>query len=337
MRINPRLNFGPPDMQSPEPDSLDSLIPISALTLNCGAELNTDIFLKIDATSTPKLYCSRNMAVAPRQVQSLIDAGVTKLYIPSESYDAYQIHLRNNWRSLLSESEVVNRNRTALMSDVVRAVLCDQFTSSDTASVVTTCDELGTAIVHVLSERPVLVTELHDVMCHDYATFTHSSNVACFCASLATELGYSGDELKQIVVGALLHDIGKLEVAEQILTKPGRLDEFEFREVQKHPAQGLHRLLTEQKALTHGQLMMVYQHHEKLNGSGYPVGVPGEEIHPWAKICTVVDIFEALTSHRPYRKPMSHATAFALIDKLSGTELDAEIVECRRTLVVAKA
>ena len=323
-------------MQALDLSESNGLIPISALTLNCGADLNTDIFLKVGATSTPKLYCSRSMAVTPQQVQSLIDAGVTKLYISSDSYDAYQCHLRSNWRSLLNENErAAEQNQTALMSDVVRAVLCDQFASTDTVSVVSTCDELGTAIVRVLTERPVLVSELHDVMCHDYATFTHSSNVACFCGMLAAELGYANDELKQIVVGALLHDIGKLSVSEQILTKPGRLDEFEFREVQKHPAEGLHRLVTEQRSLNHGQLMMVYQHHEKLNGCGYPVGISGDEIHPWAKICTVIDIFEALTSHRPYRKPMSTLTALAMLEKLAGTELDAEIVACWRTLAVS--
>lgn len=321
-------------MQALEQNTVDGLIPISALTLNCGANLHTDIFLKVDSTSTPKLYCSREMTVEPLQVQTLIDAGVTKLYISSDSYDSYQVHLRSNWQSLLSENNGAEQNRTALMSDVVRAVLSDQFTSNDTVAIVNTCDELGAAIVRVLTERPVLVTDLHDVMCHDYATFTHSSNVACFCGLLATELGYAGDELRQIVVGALLHDIGKLAVAEQILSKPGRLDEFEFREVQKHPAQGLQRLLTEQKSLNHGQLMMVYQHHEKLNGSGYPVGISGDEIHPWAKICAVVDIFEAITSHRPYRKPMSLPTAFAILTKLAGTELDAEIVECWRALTV---
>jgi HD-GYP domain-containing protein (c-di-GMP phosphodiesterase class II) len=135
------------------------------------------------------------------------------------------------------------------------------------------------------------------------------------------------------VVGALLHDLGKLEISDRILAKPGRLDEFEFRQVKQHPGLGLRRLLNEQRRLSHGQLMIVYQHHEKLNGMGYPVGLPSEEIHPWAKICSVVDIFEALTSQRPYRKPMTHATALAMLDNLAGTELDEEIVKCWKTLI----
>jgi len=138
--------------------------------------------------------------------------------------------------------------------------------------------------------------------------------VASYISVLAKALGFSGDELQQIVVGALLHDMGKLEIPDSILAKPGRLDEFEFRQVQLHPGLGFRRLVKEQRRLTYDQLMIVYQHHEKLNGKGYPVGLPADEIHYWAKMCSVVDIFEALTSQRPYRKPMTHETALAMLD-----------------------
>jgi HD-GYP domain-containing protein (c-di-GMP phosphodiesterase class II) len=310
-------------------------IPISPQTLGCCNGLSVNIYLKVDAVAKPTLFCSRDLPVEPEQLRQLIDAGVSKLYIESNSYTDYQSHLRSNWKSLLNEDRFNESNRTAVMSEVVRAVLSEQFASRDTSTVVETCNELGSSIVSVLAERPVLVSELYDVMYHDYATFTHSSNVASYISVLARALGYSGDELQQIVVGALVHDMGKLEIPDHILAKPGRLDEFEFRQVQLHPSLGLRRLLNEQRQLTYGQLMIVYQHHEKLNGKGYPVGLPSEEIHPWAKICSVVDIFEALTSQRPYRKPMTHATALAMLENLAGTELEEEFVKCWKTLVLA--
>jgi len=308
-------------------------IPISARTLGCCDGICVDIYLKVDAITTPTLFCSRNLSVEPEQLRQLLDAGVSKLYIETNSYNDYQSHLRSNWKSILNKDRFNESNRTAVMSEVVRAVLSEQFASNDTDALVETCNLLGSSIVSVLAERPILVAELYDVMFHDYATFTHSSNVASYISVLAKALGYSGDELQQIVVGALLHDIGKLEISDRILAKPGRLDEFEFRQVQLHPGFGLRRLLNEQRRLTNGQLMIIYQHHEKLNATGYPVGLPSEEIHPWAKICSVVDIFEALTSQRPYRKPMTHATALAMLDSLAGTELDEEIVKCWKTLI----
>jgi HD-GYP domain-containing protein (c-di-GMP phosphodiesterase class II) len=308
-------------------------IPISPKTLGCCDGLNVDVYLIANANSTPTLFCSRELAIESEQLRQIIKAGVSKLYIESNSYTDYQTHLRSNWKSILDQDRFNESNRTAVMSEVVRAVLSEQFASTDTQTVVETCHELGVSIVNVIAERPVLVSELSDVMYHDYATFTHSSNVASYIAVLAKALGYCGDELQQIVVAALLHDIGKLEIPDSILAKPGRLDEFEFRQVQLHPGLGFRRLVNEQRQLTYNQLMIVYQHHEKLNGKGYPVGLPAEEIHPWAKMCSVVDIFEALTSQRPYRKPMTHATALAMLDSLAGTELDAEMVKCWKILI----
>ncbi len=312
---------------------LEEFIPISTLTLNSKVHFDVDVFLKVDAYTPPKLFSSRDLKLEPGRFDALIDSGVSKLFIRSESYQAYQAHLRGNWKTLLAIEQSDGINAAAILSNVVRAVVHEQFNSPDTAEVVGTCSELASSMVNLLSQRPVFVSELNDVMCHDYATFTHSTNVACFAAMLGKGLGYSEGDLTQIVAGALLHDLGKLDICDRILSKTGRLDELEFREVQKHPAYGLQRLVKEQISLSHGQLMMVYQHHEKLNGSGYPVGIMGDEIHPWAKLCTVVDIFEALTSHRPYRKMISHATAMAMLKQVVGTELDEEIVQCWQTLV----
>jgi HD-GYP domain-containing protein (c-di-GMP phosphodiesterase class II) len=301
--------------------------------LSCSTGLSVDVFLKVDANATPKLFCSRRLQLKPRQLQNLLDAGVAKLYVERDSYETYLSDLRDNWKLMLNGDCFVEANRIALMCEVVRAVLSEQFNINDTSSIVDTCFELSNSIICILHERPVRVSSLHDVMCHEYAIGTHSSNVATYIAILARELGFSGDELEQIVVGALLHDFGNLEISDQILAKPDRLSEFEYREVQKHPSLGLRRLVNEQRRLTNGQLMMVYQHHEQLNGRGYPVGLPSEEIHPWAKICAVVDRFEALTSHRPYRKLLTHGTALAMLDNFSRTELDEEIVKCWRSLV----
>ena len=92
-------------------------------------------------------------------------------------------------------------------------------------------------------------------------------------------------------------------------------------------------MLIERDDLSFGQLMMTYQHHERMDGSGYPVGCLGDEIHPWAKLCAIVDVYEALTSNRPYRSPMTPKTALTLLDKGEGTEFDPEMLKCWRQLI----
>ncbi len=94
-----------------------------------------------------------------------------------------------------------------------------------------------------------------------------------------------------------------------------------------HPTVGFEQL-NFREDLTDGQLMMVYQHHERLDGKGYPVGVVDSEIHPWAKICSVVDVYEALTSYRPYRSPMPRKKVFEIMERDSGAAFDAEVLAC---------
>jgi HD-GYP domain-containing protein (c-di-GMP phosphodiesterase class II) len=172
------------------------------------------------------------------------------------------------------------------------------------------------------------------VLYHDYGTFTHSANVSAYAVLLGNALSFSQEELRQIAVGGLLHDIGKIEISDRILNKPGKLDDAEMREVQKHPTTGLQRV-ADRTDLNFGQMMMIYQHHERGDGSGYPVGCTSDEIHPWAKLCAIVDIYEALTSLRPYRHPLSTAAALAVLDREGETKLDKEMLECWRQLVKA--
>lgn len=175
-------------MQTLDVQSQD-FIPISARTLGCCEGLSVDVYLKFDALATPTLFCSRDLPVDSEHFRQLIDSGVSKLYIESSSYTDYQSHLRSNWKAILNEDRFSQSNRTVVMTEVVRAVLSEAFTSKDTDSVVETCNELGNSIVSVLAERPLLVSELYDVMYHDYATFTHSSNVASYISVLALNAG----------------------------------------------------------------------------------------------------------------------------------------------------
>ena len=96
------------------------------------------------------------------------------------------------------------------------------------------------------------------------------------------------------------------------------------------------RRLCHREDLSYAQLMMGYQHHERLDGKGYPVGIGAEEIHPWARVCAVVDIFEALTSNRPYRVDMPFEKAFEILDRNCEVALDEEIVRCWKTTIQHK-
>jgi HD-GYP domain-containing protein (c-di-GMP phosphodiesterase class II) len=138
---------------------------------------------------------------------------------------------------------------------------------------------------------------------HDYYTYTHSVNVGFWSVSLAKVVfrnSYAHD-MHELGAGFFLHDIGKVRINQDIITKPGRLTEEEMKEMQRHPALGFH-ILDEARQLTEESKAIVLQHHERFDGAGYPRGLRGGEIHVYAKICSIADVFDALTSDRSYRK-----------------------------------
>ncbi len=188
--------------------------------------------------------------------------------------------------------------------------------------------ELGGHFVNLLQSGELGPSEIYQVARHDHFTFTHVTNVCCFALILADCLGVTNRaELDQIAVGALLHDVGKRHVPVELLRKSGPLTPQERELINQHPQRGYEDLVV-RGDLTRAQLLMIYQHHERLDGGGYPVGSVGEEIHPWARMLAVVDVFDALTGRRPYRRPATAEVALHYLQKNAGFHFDKEMVQC---------
>ncbi len=159
----------------------------------------------------------------------------------------------------------------------------------------------------------------------DNETQGHSTRVVEYAVLVAQRLGVPPDEMRWIRWGALLHDVGKIGVADKILRKPGKLDDDEWAEMRRHPEMG-YRMLQHIPFLRPA-LDVVLSHQERFDGSGYPQGLAGEQIPLGARIFAVVDTFDAMTSDRPYRSALPIETARAEVQKFSGTQFDPEIAE----------
>ena len=157
------------------------------------------------------------------------------------------------------------------------------------------------------------------------------TNAAAYCALLAKRLGVEESaDLEEIAVGAMLYDIGDRFIPAEVLNKNGPLAPYEWKIVEQHPRTGYLNLL-EFDDVTDRQRLMAYQHHERMNGRGYPVRLTGDEIHPWAKMVAVVDVFDAATGSRPYRKPLDVHEALEILQENAGTLFDEEFVQCWTT------
>lgn len=317
-------------------------IPISAMTLLPTDAVGLDLYQQVVddpdhdhdeiGGNNFRLYRGSNYPLTVGDLERLRNRGVRRLFIEKSSQPDYQKHLRNLAYDASGKSFPIPARASAL-NEVVRDVLQSAFAKNvATDQRMAATKNLGTLAAEIICHDDFAANDLLKVLNHDYATFTHSANVAFYCGILASELDYSQRDIQQVITGGLLHDLGKLEIDESILCKPRRLDEIEMRSIRMHPLLGF-RKLAQRSDINEAQLMMVYQHHERIDGSGYPVGQDNDGIHPWAKICAVVDVFEALTSQRPYRSPMSFGAAIELLRRDSGTAFDPEILQCWITII----
>ncbi|MCX7781506.1 MAG: HD-GYP domain-containing protein [Negativicutes bacterium] len=184
--------------------------------------------------------------------------------------------------------------------------------------------ELAEASVEVLSDAIGALNHLQLVKRQDDYTYRHSLNVAVITGVLGRWLGYYGMEMKNLILAGLLHDVGKTQIPLEVLNKPGKLSPDEMELMKKHTTRG-YNMLRELPGITQGVLYGVLQHHERMDASGYPIGVPGEKIHPYAKIIAVADIYDAMTSNRAYQKSVSPFDVVQMLTQEMFNKLDPEI------------
>jgi len=159
----------------------------------------------------------------------------------------------------------------------------------------------------------------------DAETHGHSERVVTFSLRLGREYGLNSQEMKSLEFGSLLHDIGKIGVPDAILRKPSKLTDEEWIRMREHPLHG-QQILRDIKFLE-GASRVVAQHHEKWDGSGYPLGLKGDEIDICARIFSVADAFDAITSDRVYRRGRTYEAAAQELDEWVGRQFDPKVVE----------
>jgi len=175
-------------------------------------------------------------------------------------------------------------------------------------------------VVDIILSDNAVALQMLGLLSHDYYTYTHCVNVGVLSVSLAKAL-YGKDDtdtLKELGAGFFFHDIGKVSVSNAIINKRGKLTEQEMGEMRTHPYKG-YEILEKAGFLTKEAELIVLQHHERSDGGGYPRGLKGREIHEYGRICSVADVFDALTSDRSYHSSRSSYEALTLMrEKLLG-------------------
>lgn len=173
--------------------------------------------------------------------------------------------------------------------------------------------------------RKVLLSFAKSIQERDIVTYEHSRRVARYAQRLARYLGWSRRETRDLALAALVHDLGKTWIANDILNKSAALSEEERRKMERHPVIGARILIG--CDVQPFFVETVLHHHEAWNGRGYPSGLRGEEIPLSARILTIADVYDVLTSYRPYKAPLSKEAARERILQASGTSFDPTLVD----------
>lgn len=172
--------------------------------------------------------------------------------------------------------------------------------------------------VEFMEAEPEAMGHLISLSGHDFYTYNHSLDVGIYSLGLCKALGFTQKELEEMGIAALFHDIGKRQVALEILCKKGPLDDAEWAQMQKHPQFGL-TILNENGNVTDAVKAACFEHHESWSGNGYPQQLSAEEIHPFARVVAITDTYDAMTTQRSYNVPLKPFDAVTMMrDKLAG-------------------
>ena len=216
-----------------------------------------------------------------------------------------------NFREELPAARAIHNNAKGLVEALHEDVVDGE--KLDTEAVA----EVVERMMDSVSRHPDALVWFSNLKDRDEYTAIHSLNVCMLAVTLAAWIGNDARAIKEMGIGALLHDVGKLKVPLEVLNKPGKLTDEEFAIMKKHPEYGV-EILKNSPDLTQASLEIVRDHHERLNGRGYPAGRKGSEISYYSQIAAIADVYDAMTSDRVYQKGRTPAEAIKLMISLEG-------------------
>jgi len=201
----------------------------------------------------------------------------------------------------------------------------DQCLKTGKVNVQTVQSQVDNIIKDLMSNNDIMFG-MAEVKEYDNYTYEHSVNVCILSLVLGISQDYSKLRLQALGIGSMLHDIGKIKIPLEIINKPSALTYEEFIEVKKHPLTG-YNIATESNDLPRGAAQAILQHHEHIDGRGYPRGIDYTDIHEYGLIVAVADVFDALITDRPYRRAFSNYEAIQMIQQKTGTHLSKRFVD----------
>lgn len=257
---------------------------VSVFLLSPGMKVGRSIY-----NSKGQVLLGADVILTSKLIKKLINLNIPYVYIDAGFLADFVV------------DDVINQETRLAAVKQVKDVMVDTKSRGKLLCKITDFSNLINSFIQDMLSKKSLMLNLVDLRSYDDYTFFHSVNVCVLSLMTGLALGYGNNELFVLGTGALLHDLGKTKIPDEILNKRGTLTAEEFAIVKKHPLYG-YELIHMAKDLQDELALIAFQHHESYDGSGYPTGIGGEEFLEMAQIVAIADKFDALTSNRIYRK-----------------------------------
>ena len=297
--------------------------PIRISSIRLDTVTDFDLYIQEHNQAKPILYRERDLSFDEEAASRLRSNGVDTLYVSGNQAKEYKAYIERNLKDILNDSNLPMSERSALLYNSSISVVKDIMDDPRSHGIVQRSELLVENTVSFVFNKTNAFKHLLDVTSFDYYTYTHCVNVFVFSISLARRLGYTEESGISLGKGALLHDVGKCQIDPAIVNARGKLTAKQFDQMKNHPLFG-YRILQSQGVTDKVQLDIVRHHHEKLTGKGYPDGVGPDALSREVRICTIADIFDALTTRRSYKAALPSFPALRLMRDEMTQDLDPE-------------
>jgi HD-GYP domain-containing protein (c-di-GMP phosphodiesterase class II) len=259
------------------------------------------------------LYCASGQKVGEDIIAKIRDHPSERFYINKRDRYHYHVHVEDHLDAILEAPDLHSPRKAAVAYQSILFV-ADQLFKNPKADLVRRYKKTVSHTMDLVLKDTTVLQNLIRLTTFDFSILNHSVNVGIFSVGLMQEFmgELKGEDVKEVAAGFFLHDIGKCRVPPDILMKKGPLSPVEWKMVRNHVDEG-RKILLEQNQLTKEALPIITQHHERHDGTGYPRGIRGDSIHPHARICSIADAFDGLTSYRPFRKEYSSFEAMKIM------------------------
>jgi len=285
---------------------------------------NFDLYIKLSADQPYILYSERNVRFSEEARRRLIENRVTQVYISANQQREYGRYVEKHLADILQDASIPAEQKTEILYTSATGVVEDILAGAKLEEGVERTKDVVKHTVAALFGEQFRLEHLLDIVSFDYHIYTHSVNVAAYSLALAQRTGYQdAATLRELGHGAMLHDVGKSRIDHAITHCPGELTMEQWEILKQHPRLG-YEMLGNGPGLGEIALDIVLHHHEKMDGTGYPDGIERNAISPFARIITIADIFDALTTTRLFQGAMSSFDALRLMQTEMTDHLDPQ-------------